>query len=270
MVQSKQGARILSLDIETAPLKAVLWGMWQELNNIDAIKEDWFILSYSAKWLGDPDVLYDSLVEYPDAYKKDPQSDYNILLSLRDLLDEADIVIAHNGKKFDIKKINARFLKYCILPPSPFRMIDTLRVAKAHFALTSNKLDYIARYLGLGRKIDTGGLDLWLGCMAGDLKCWALMVEYNIQDVILLEKVYLKLLPWISNHPNLVVYKPTESAGCPKCSSTNLQWRGYMFTAVGRYRRFQCNDCGGWGKERANDLSAEEKKGITTNASSNN
>lgn len=270
MVPSNQGARILSLDIETAPLKATLWGMWQELNNIDAIQEDWFILSYSAKWLGDPDPLYDSLVEYPAYYKKNPECDKQILLSLRDLLDEADIVIAHNGKKFDIKKINARFLKYGILPPSPFRMIDTLRVAKAHFALTSNKLDYIARYLGLGRKIDTGGLDLWLRCMAGDLKAWALMVEYNIQDVILLEKVYLKLLPWISNHPNLAVYRSSALASCPKCSSTNLQWRGYVFTAVGRYRRFQCNDCGGWGKERVNSLPVDARKGVMANAVSNN
>ncbi len=264
------GAKILSLDIETAPIKAVLWGMWQELRSIDSIREDWFILSYSAKWLGDKDVLYDSLVEYPDFYKKDSQNDRKLLLSLRDLLDEADIVIAHNGKKFDIPKINARFLKHGILPPSPYRMIDTLKVARSQFALTSNKLDYIARYLGLGKKIDTGGMDLWLGCLAGDPESWRLMVEYNIQDVILLEKVYLKLRPWIVNHPNLSLYDPSEQTTCPKCNSTNLQWRGYAYTTLGAYKRFQCISCGGWGRSKINTLTSAQRSVTTSNAPSNN
>ncbi len=244
--------------------------MWQELRSIDAIEDDWYILCYAAKWLNEEDVLYDAQTRYPKEYKKDSQSDYSLLLTLRDLLDEADIVIAHNGKRFDIPKINARFLKHGIPPPSPYRMVDTLRTAKSQFALTSNKLDYIARFLGLGRKVDTGGLDLWLGCIAGDAASWEKMIEYNIQDVILLEKVYYKLRPWISNHPNLALYTAATEASCPKCNSTNLQWRGYAYTSVGSYKRFQCNSCGGWGRGRTSELTTEKRKGVLSNAASNN
>jgi hypothetical protein len=149
-------------------------------------------------------------------------------------------------------------------------MVDTLKVARRNFALTSNKLDYLGRYLGLGRKIDTGGIDLWLGCMRGNKKDWKLMVDYNCQDVLLLEKVYHKLLPWIADHPNLTLYSLNEAPACPKCGSEDLQWRGYAYTAASAFRRFQCNDCGGWGRERYSVLTKEQKKGVMANAVSNN
>lgn len=264
------GAKILHLDIENMFIEGAVWGLWKQNIGIDGITADWYILSYAAIWNHEEDVLYDYLTRYKEDYAKDPENDYNLLLTLRDLLDEADIVVAHNGKSFDIKKINARFLKHGIKPPSPFRMVDTLLVARSQFNLTSNKLDYLAHLLGLGRKLDTGGIELWVDCKKGVKSAWNKMVDYNIQDAILLKKVYKKLLPWITNHPNLALYSLSETPVCPKCGSGHIQWRGYYQSGVSVFRRFQCNDCGGWGRDATNVLTKEQKKGVMRNATSNN
>lgn len=245
-------AKILSIDIENSPVRGWVWGLWDNNLGLDQIDQDWFMLSWSAKWLGDKEVIYDALPFYPAYYKQFPTDDYNITLSIRNLLDEADIVVAHNGNKFDIPKIYAKCLEHGIPPPSPFRKVDTLVEAKKHFRLTSNKLDYIANLLGFGRKIKTD-FRLWIDCMNGDKKAWDRMVKYNIKDVILLEKVYLKMRPWMVNHPNVGVYQDAgDKIVCPKCGSNHLQRRGFVYTSLSKFQRFQCTTCGGWSRGRTN------------------
>jgi predicted RNA-binding Zn-ribbon protein involved in translation (DUF1610 family) len=263
-------AKILHLDIENMFLEGAIWSLWKQNIGIDSITAEWYILSYAAMWDDSDDVLYDSLPRHKESYAEDPENDYCLLLSLRDLLDEADIVVAHNGKAFDVKKINARFLKHGIPPCSPFRIVDTLLVARKHFNLPSNKLDYLARLLGVGKKNDTGGIDLWKDCKKGVKKAWKEMVEYNIQDVILLRKVYKKLLPWIDDHPNVNIYKLGDAPACPKCGSEDLQRRGSHATNVGLFQRFRCNDCGGWTRSRYSELSVDQRKRLLANAASNN
>ena len=181
--------KILLFDIETSPILANVWSLWSEAKSMKLVDVDWYVLTWSAKWLGDKKTVVKSLPEYKN-YKKDRTDDSALLQDLWDLLDEADIVIGHNAQKFDCKKVNARFLLNGMPPPAPYRVIDTLKAAKAHFAFTSNKLDSLGEILGLGRKVDTGGFELWKGCMNNDPKCWKLMCKYNKQDVDLLEKVY--------------------------------------------------------------------------------
>lgn len=270
MANAPNKAKILHLDIENMFVEGEVWGLWKQNISIDSIVADWYILCYAAMWDDSDDVIYDHLTRYKSVYKEDPENDYHILLTLRELLDEADIVVAHNGKAFDIKKIQARFLKHGIPPASPFRMVDTLLVARSQFALTSNKLDYLARLLGLGAKLQTGGMALWRACKRGDKEAWQTMIDYNIQDTILLKKVYHKLLPWINNHPNLAMYSLNINPSCPKCGSESLQWRGTVPLVAGLYRRFQCNDCGGWGRDRTNLLTRDQRKGVMANATSNN
>jgi hypothetical protein len=262
-------AKLLNLDIETAPIKGVVWSLWNNNLSIDHIDTDWYILTYAAKWLDGEDVLYDALTRYPEEYKADPENDYHLLCTLRDLLDEADIVIGHNARKFDVKKINARFLKHGILPPSPYETIDTLEVARQNFALTSNKLEYLARTLGLKGKNHTD-IDLWKNCGKGVKSAWKTMIEYNIQDVILLEQVYYKLRPWMNRHPNLALFEADGVPRCPKCGGTHLHYRGYVYTQSNVFRRFKCQECDGWGRERYSALDGNQKKGIMTNANSNN
>lgn len=160
------------------------------------------------------------------------------------LLDEADAVCHYNGCKFDVPTLNKEFLLQGLMPPAPFKEIDLLKTTRKRFKLASNKLDFVARALGIGAKTRHKGMALWLGCMKKLKEDWDVMETYNKQDVALLEKVYDRLLPWIVGHPNLSTMNGAEC--CPKCASKNKQARGWAISNAGRYQRFQCNDCGSW------------------------
>jgi rRNA maturation protein Nop10 len=255
-------ARILSFDIETAPLKGYFWRIWKENIGINQLVDEWSMLTWAAKWLGEDDIYYDSVHLHSD----DPSEDTPILESLWHLLDEADMVVAHNGNRFDIPKVNTRFLKAGITPPSPYKRIDTFQVAKRQFAFTSNRLDSLGKFLGLGEKVNTGGFELWARCMEGDKDAFEKMVEYNIGDVQLLEDVYLALRPWMPNHPNVGVYLDSELPTCPKCGSHSVQARGFAYTQVGKYQRYRCNDCGGWSRGRYTVLDKPVREALRTNA----
>jgi len=178
------------------------------------------------------------------SYKPGSENDLLLATELWKLLDEADVVIAHNGDQFDIKKTNARFAFYNLPPPSPYKTIDTLKVARRYFNFTSNKLDDLGNYLGYGRKLVHTGFNLWKGCMTGDPKAWKKMIDYNKRDVVLLEKIYLHFRPWIQNHPNTAIL--SDKSGCPNCSSTQIQKRGLGITKSGTYQRLQCMSCKAW------------------------
>ena len=174
-----------------------------------------------------------------------------MVLRLWQVLDESDIVIAHNGDKFDIKMLNVLFVKYHLNPPSPYRSIDTLKVARKYFRFMSNRLGDLGMKLGVGDKLDNGGFENWLGCINNDPQAWRKMLKYNAQDVKLLEKVYLRLRPWMDNHPPINVLAGSPDS-CPKCGGTHLQRRGTRkSTKTGTYSRYQCQDCGGWSTGRS-------------------
>ena len=236
--------KTLVFDIETAPNLGWVWGKWEQ--NVIATEQEWYMLSFAAKWLGERKIYSYSLPDFK-GYRKDPQNDRALVLRLWKMLDDADVVVAHNGDKFDIRKANARFLVHGFSPPAPYLSIDTLKVARAKFKFDSNRLDDLGEYLNLGRKMSTGGFQLWLKCMQGDLAAWKQMVKYNRQDVRLLEKVYLHLRPWMTNHPNINLVDTKENA-CPTCGSDNIQKRGHSFTRVNKFQRYQCMDCGSWSR----------------------
>ena len=226
------------------------------------IENPWYMLCWSAKWLHEKKVMSSALVDFPVEYKKNPECDKQILKKLWNLLNEADIVVAHNAKRFDCRKTRARFIMNGMTPPSPYKIVDTLQVARSQFFFTSNKLDNLGKYLGVGEKLDTGGFKLWKDCMSGKKKAWKKMVAYCKRDVLLLEKVYKKLLPYMTNHPNLGNYVESEDPICPKCSSTKLIKEGYAYTGVGKYQQYSCKSCGGWSRGRKN---LREQKVQTSN-----
>lgn len=227
--------KILLFDIETSPNISYTWGKWEQ--DVIEFKEEWKILCFAAKWLGGKKIF---------AHRIKGTSDREVVKALWKLFDETDIVVAHNGDSFDVKKTNARFAHYNLPPPSPYKTIDTKKIAKRYFNFNSNSLNDLGKYLGLGEKVETGGFKLWKQCMSGNQEAWRKMIKYNKQDVLLLEKVYLHFRPWMTGHPNVSI--DTE---CPKCGSDNIQFRGIVRTAPGNvYRRFQCNSCGGWGREK--------------------
>lgn len=227
--------KLLFLDIETSPNTAHVWGLWQQNVGLSQLRESSRVMCWSAMWAGAEEVYFSS--EHNTSHK-------NMIKAAHKLLDEADAVCHYNGKKFDIPTLNKEFLKHGLLPPSPYKQIDLLRVARSQFRFPSNKLDYVAQQLGLGKKVSHEGHELWLKCMAGDDEAWAKMEEYNINDVLLLEKVYDRLLPWITNHPNMS-YMQREYV-CPTCGGNHYQHRGFRVAAAGTYKRLQCKDCGTW------------------------
>ena len=184
-----------------------------------------------------------ALPDYP-GYKKDKENDGALVKHLHEFLDQADVVIAHNGDNFDIKKCNARFIFHGLTPPSPYQTVDTLKIARRHFEFDSNRLDALAKYFGIGGKLPHTGKHLWLGCMSGDLKAWKMMRQYNVHDVDLLEEVYEKLRPWSTNHPNFNLY--TRETACPVCQGKKFQKRGHLMTRTGQKPRLQCTTCGKW------------------------
>ena len=239
MIQNK--TKILLFDIETSPLISYTWGLWDQ--NVVEVKKDWYILSFAYKWLGESKVTVKALPMYSD-YLKDKDDDEALCKDLWKLLDEADIVIGQNGDSFDIKKANARFIIHGMKPTSPYKTVDTLKVARKYFKFTSNKLGDLGKYLGLGNKEETGGFATWLGCMEGDMKMWTKMIKYNRQDVILLEKVYLRLRDYMNNHPR--TSDDPITSRCPNCSGTHLQKRGVTRNKVTTLQRLMCSSCGSW------------------------
>ena len=227
--------KILLLDIETAPNLAYVWGLWQQNIGINQIEDNGYVLCWSAKWLGDEKIMFDSV----------KKSDEKVMLGrIHRLCAQADAMVHYNGQKFDLPVLNREWLKHGFKPPAPAKHIDLLQVCKKQFRFTSNKLDYVSQFLGLGQKIRHTGHELWTACMKGDRAAWKMMEEYNKQDVMLLESLYNRLLPWINNHPSHGALD--EASCCPKCGSVSVQQRGYALTTVHKYRRYQCKDCGGW------------------------
>jgi len=248
--------KTLLLDIETSPNRVWTWGLFNQNIAINQIDKPGYVLCWAAKWLGGEKIIFSSLHEYG----RD-----EMLLEIHELLGEADAVVHWNGTEFDIPTLNREFLLQGLTPPAPTIEIDLLRTARRKFKLLSNKLAFVGEYLGLGSKIKTD-FELWLGCMNNDPKAWAKMKRYNIQDTLLLEKVYNKLLPWIPNHPNQGLFIEGSKMSCPTCGSEALIRQGLKYTKTQTYQRFQCKSCGSWSRERTTNLSAERRKKILTDA----
>jgi len=234
-------AQILFLDLETFPNVAYVWGKYQQ--DVIRFKQETCIATYAAKWRGKP-VFAKSLPDYP-GYVAGSYDDAHLVADLHKLLDAADIVVAHNGDDFDLRVCRARFIFHGMLPPAPYKTVDTKKVAKRVARFNSNRLDDLGFQLIGDRKIKTD-FDLWKGCIDGEKTAWNKMVRYNKKDVVLLEKLYLRLLPWITTHPNRGLLD--SKAKCPKCGSNSVHARGYSISNSRRYQRFQCNKCGGWGR----------------------
>lgn len=239
----KETARILLYDIETSYTTAAVWGLYDQ--NVAKVLVNPYIITVAWKWLGEKTTHVISLPDF-NTYKKDKRNDKELVQVMHELFEEADVIIAHNGNSFDQKWTYARFLVHGMKPPSPSLYIDTKLEAKRYFRFNSNSLNNLGQYLGLGKKVDTGGIDLWFDCIENnDPKAWGLMCKYNKQDVVLLEKVYLKMKPYMKTHPvfNVVGGEVTK---CP-CGSHKIQKRGYAKLTNGRTKpRLQCQECGKW------------------------
>lgn len=230
---------VLIIDIETSPNVADVWGLFDQTVSLSQLRESTRVIAFAAKWLDAPEVMFYS--DFHDGHR-------DMILAAHALLGIADIVVHYNGTSFDIPHLNREFVEAGYDPPSPFKQVDLLRVVKKNFRFASNKLQHVSVQLGLEGKQEHEGHTLWVRCMAGEPEAWEEMRVYNVQDVRLTEKVYLRLLPWISNHPHMGLYVDESRPVCNRCGGTRLQKRGTAYTTLGAYQRYQCQGCGGWSR----------------------
>ncbi len=242
--------KVLFFDIETAPLLSFIWH--PITNYVSHIQQaaDTFMLTWAAKWWGQDNMLADSL----SGKEALAQNDSRIVRSLADLVAEADIVVAHNGDKFDMPRLNARLLAMRQTPMGPYQTIDTLKLAKRNFNLPYYKLDYIAEFLGLGKKIKTD-FDLWIDVYHGDEAAISEMLEYNINDVVLLEQVFEAMIPYVTRLTRLFRATMPNEVKCAYCGHDQFTKRGedWYETQASTFQKYQCKKCGKYARARVSE-----------------
>jgi len=239
---NKLNPKIVFLDIETAPLLAAVYQkqVWKAKVRHDNVISDWFILTFSCKYLGSDQIISDKLTS-TEAINED---DSRLVGKLWYILSDADIVICHGGDYFDIPNINSRFVLNGFGPPTYYKQIDTLKVAQRQFGFTHNDLNALAEIFHISSKIETT-FELWKRCIRGDSSALLEMELYNRHDVEILEKVYIKIRPWIKSHVNLSLYNESTEHTCPHCGGSNLKPDGGFYpTHTGKYPTYKCLDCG--------------------------
>lgn len=235
--------KILHLDIETAPKKAWVWRMFNENVSLDQLLQETYILCWAAKWEGKKEIMSDALWNYKK-FDNDKEDDSSLVRKLWKLMNEADVIVAHNGDRFDMPVINARIVVHGMKPPAPYKTVDTLKIARRRFRFDSNRLDALGRFLKVGRKVDTGGFKLWKDVLEGSKKAMKDMVKYNKQDVVLLQEVYHKLRAWEPSIHPLSLFSGNDRPVCNACGSTHVHKKGWHLASTRIYRRWKCADCG--------------------------
>jgi RNase_H superfamily len=243
--------KILAIDIETAPSLAYVWGLFDQNIGVNQLVEPTEMLCFAAKWFGDRRMFFHSV-------QKDGRE--GMVRAAHELLNEADVVVHYNGKRFDVPHLNREFLQAGLPPPSPFVQMDLWAAVKRRFRFTSSKLEHVSTALGLPGKVKHEGFDLWRKCLAGDVAAWRRMERYNRQDVKLLEDLYAKLQPWLPAHPSRQLYDGIS--GCPTCGAGSLQRRGVAFTKVSKFQRWHCESCGGWFRSTRRDSGVDVQEAV--------
>lgn len=238
--------KILLLDCETSPNIAEVWGSRKQNISNNQLRTSSYTLCFAAKWVGGKTMYFNSTRK---------SGAKRMLRQVHKLMCEADAIITYNGAKFDIPTLNKEFIIHNMPPPSPYRQIDLYRTTRSQFRFFSNKMDFITQILKIGNKLEHQGHSLWTGCLLGKAAAWRTMEAYNKRDVVLLEKLYHRMLPWIKNHPDLNLYVDEDKiTGKPQCSHCmgNMQRRGFCYTPRGKYQQFACMKCGVWHRSKRN------------------
>lgn len=254
--------KVLIFDIETSPLIVYSWGIHDQNIALNQVVKDWHVLSWAAKWLGDPP---NKVMCMDQSKANNIEDDYNIVVGLWKLLDEADVILGHNAKAFDVKRMNSRFAMYNLPSPSSYRIIDTLTIARKYFSFSSNKLENLTKTLCKTYKKSShakfSGFELWKECLKGNAKAWKEMRHYNILDILSLEELYIDHLSKWDKSINFSVANKSTDLVC-NCGSRSFKKYGFVYTNNGQYQRYICNGCGKEHKDSKNLLPKEKRKSL--------
>ena len=237
----KTSPRVLYYDIETTLAKSYHFNYWKTNIGVKQMIEPSHMLSHAWCW-GEDGEVFSSILTQKEALDKD---DERIVLEAWTLFDKADIIVAHNGKRFDVGKCNGYFLKYGLPKPSPFKVIDTLEIAKKNFNLPFKSLEYLAKFLNVELKLDAGGLETWIGCERGDQEALDTMAEYNRGDIITLREIHKRLKGWDNNGVNIALYNDEHDSVCTHCGSDDVSvlTDKYAYTPQRKYQVYRCGSC---------------------------
>lgn len=231
--------RTLYLDIETSPHLAFVWRLFQENVGLSQLVEPSRVLCMAY-------AFDDEEMQFAAEWQRGGHE--GMVRKLHAALEEADAVVHYNGVSFDEKHLNREFLQADLVPPAPYQTIDIYRTIKQRFKFASSKLEQVARELEVREGKLKTDFSLWRGVMEGNKESQAEMEAYNREDVELLRSLYPKLLPWMKRHPNVALYDGNIDLACTRCGSGFVERRGYTRTSAGVFPRFQCRECGGWGR----------------------
>jgi DNA polymerase elongation subunit (family B) len=252
----KNGPKILLVDIEVMPMEVFCFDLYDPKLNHKNIVKDWSIISYAAQWVGESKVYYQD-----QRNAKDLRDEKKILQEIWDLINECDIFLGHNSEGFDFPKLNTRFIKHGFKPIKPDKHIDTLKMAKKHFKVSSNSLEYLLEFLECkNRKTKHEkypGMSLFHALRSGEKGAWEELKKYNINDIAATRELYERIYPW-SNHINFNLYTKELDIVC-SCGSTEFVKNGFTWKESGKYQVYICVSCGARERGRVNLLSATKK-----------
>lgn len=246
-------AKVLVFDVESIPLEAWAWSLWDKNIPLAMMKAPGRICCFAAKWHGAKRTMWFS--EWDDGGHE------GMVRKAHNLFEEADILVGYNSKKYDTPRMKREFVRLGLQPPAPYREVDLYRVAASQFKFQSNRLGYVAQELDLPeQKGGHEGFGLWRKCMEGDARAIAAMRRYNIGDVKVTEALYDRLLPWIPSHPQLALYTDDDTPVCNRCGvADSLQRRGFAVTTLGKFQRWQCQSCSAWSRGKRSVKMLEER-----------
>lgn len=236
--------RVLFLDIETTPALVYVWRIFKPHIDVDQIVTPTSVLCFAAQWMGEKRVLWERRAKNGNTKR--------LMQIAHGLLSKADVVVTYNGDSFDLPRLYAEFAIHNMPPAPPVYSIDLLQSVK-RFGFTSRRLAHVGPLLKIGEKIRHEGWPLWIGCMNEDNKLWEQMETYNRQDVVLLSRLYDRILPWVKNAFPVSESRGSEHPTCPRCGGMRIKSFGVRATASYTYRRFQCMRCGGWMRQRTSE-----------------
>ena len=260
----RNGAKILLYDVEMAPASHLTFGRFKQYISEPQVLEEGYMLTWAAQWLDSGTIMEDKITNY-DLFDENHHDDEHIVKSLWELIDEADVIVAHNND-FDEKTFNTRAIAHGLVPPHPSKRICTYKLCKGKFRFPSNSLKSLAVFLGLTNKIENDGFSLWRRCWLGDSDAIQTMQDYNVGDITTLRELYLKVGPWDNRSPNLSLFTNIKDENCGHCTSTYLTPTGkYVITGVSKFETVRCDNCGKISRRRTNIVSKYDRKNILMN-----
>lgn len=253
-----KGPKILFIDIETSSLSLAGWRLFDQNFSLNQIERDWFLLSFCGKWQNSDELFYMDKRDAVDMY-----DDKEVLKSIWTLMNEAQYIVGQNSKRFDVKRLNAKFIEYGFPPPSPYRQIDTLEQSKRSFAFTSHKLEYMTELLCTKYKKSShgkfAGYELWRQCLLGNQEAFEEIEEYNKLDVLSLQELYEKLCVWDSRLPNFSVHSD-EIEGLDDWVED-----GFVFSNSAKYQCYRNKATGQFRRGKTNLLTKEKRQSLLSN-----